>query len=91
VRNSGGIEILVKTTIFPTPIRLYPFDFVIKEEFNMFLKFEKNVLNFRFGVEKINPGKFAKIVDKTHIVFKPSNRGNGRIPNISIDKFKWRG
>jgi hypothetical protein len=90
VRNSSGIKIFVKTTIFPSPIGLDPLNFMIKKEFNMFLKFEKSILNFRFGMEEIDPREFAKIVNKTHIIFKPSNRSNCRTPNIGINKFKWR-
>jgi hypothetical protein len=48
MRDSSGIEVFVKTTMFPSPIRLDPLNLVIKK-FNTFLKFEENILNFGFG------------------------------------------
>jgi hypothetical protein len=76
--------------IFSSPVRLNPFDFMVKEELNMFLKFEKYILNLRFGMKEIDPSEFSKIIDETHVVFKTTNRRYGRIPNISVNEFKWR-
>jgi hypothetical protein len=76
--------------IFSSPVRLNPFDFMVKEELNMFLKFEKYILNLGFGMKEIDPSEFSEIIDKTHIVFKTTNRRYGRIPNISVNEFKWR-
>jgi hypothetical protein len=43
----------------------------------MGLEFLKVLENFIFVFDKVNPSKFAKIVNKTHIILEPAN-GFGR-------------
>jgi hypothetical protein len=42
--------------------------------------------NFRFVSKKVNPSKFAKIINKAHIVIVSSNRGWSRTPYIRENK-----
>jgi hypothetical protein len=41
-------------------------------------------------MEKVKPGEFTKIFNEAHIILKPSNRCDGRTPNIGVNKLKWR-
>jgi hypothetical protein len=86
--NSSGVKKLVEATIFPSPIRLDTLDFSVKQQLNVFLKLKENILNFRFGMKEKNPGEFAEIVNKTHIILKTTNRGYSRAPNICINELK---
>jgi hypothetical protein len=57
----------------PPRIGLQGNDFPIKKAFNKGLKLLEFVENFRLMLKKINLGKFAKIIDETHIVFISAN------------------
>jgi hypothetical protein len=48
-------------------------NFAIKETFNKSLELLELLENFGFVFEEIYPYKFAEIIDKTHIIFKPAN------------------
>jgi hypothetical protein len=56
---------------------LYGKNLALKEALNMGLEFLKVLKNFGFVFDKVNPSKFAKIVNKTHIILEPAN-GFGR-------------
>jgi hypothetical protein len=80
------IELLVLSP--PPPVYLYGYYFGVKETFNHLLKIKEFFKNFRFKLEEINPGKFAEVIDKTNIVFLPSNRIRSKVPYIRKDKLK---
>jgi hypothetical protein len=79
------IELLV---LSPHPVYLYGYYFGVKETFNHLLKIKEFFKNFRFKQEEINLGKFAEVIDKTNIVFLPSNRIRSKVPYIRKDKLK---
>jgi hypothetical protein len=64
------------------PITLHGKDLTMKEALNMGLEFLKFLQNFIFVFNKIDPSEFAKIINETHIVFKPTNRFRCRAPYI---------
>jgi hypothetical protein len=64
------------------PITLHGKDLTMKEALNMGLKFLKFLENFIFVFNKIDASEFAKIINETHIVFKPMNRFRRRAPYI---------
>jgi hypothetical protein len=79
----------MKSLIFPTPIRLNAFDLSVKETLNMSLKLHKNALGISAVSHKINPREFAKVINKTYVIFVATNRNGDKTPNIRINKFKW--
>jgi hypothetical protein len=86
VNDATVQEIFVKTTIFPTPIRLNTFNFCVKEKFSMFLETKKSVFNLGFSMKKVGPSEFCEIVNETNIIFESTNRRNCRTPNIGINE-----
>jgi hypothetical protein len=72
----------------PPPVYLYGYYFGVKETFNHLLEFKKLLKNFRFKLEKINLSKFNKVINKTNIVFLPSNRIRSKAPYIRKNKLK---
>lgn len=72
----------VKFVILATPIGLDKQNLVIKESFYMSLKLKKDLENFRFMFEKINPSKTTKSINKADIVFMTTSRNLGRAPHI---------
>jgi hypothetical protein len=73
-----GVEFL----ILASPVGLHGDDFLIKLALNKGLKFLEFLEDFGFVFEKINPGKFAKIINETHIIFIATNRLWCRTPYI---------
>jgi hypothetical protein len=65
-----------------SPNTLHGKDLTMKEALNMGLKFLKFLENFIFVFNKIDASEFAKIINETHIVFKPMNRFRHRAPYI---------
>jgi hypothetical protein len=55
-----GVQVL----ILPTPVSLHCNNFPIKQAFNKVLKIMKMLENLIFVSKKINPCKFAKIINK---------------------------
>jgi hypothetical protein len=76
----------IQALILPTPISLHGNDFPIQQAFNKFLKVNEVLKNFRFVSKKVNPSKFAKIINKAHIVIVSSNRSWSRTPYIRENK-----
>jgi hypothetical protein len=64
-----GVELLVLTT----PVGLDSENFLIKQTFNKILKFLEFLKHIRFVLKKINPSKFAEVINETHIIFIISN------------------
>ena len=73
-----GIQFLILTS----PVGLHGYDFSIKHTLNEALKLLKLLKNFRLILEKIDPCKPTKSINKTYIVLlsTPSNRSG--TPNI---------
>jgi hypothetical protein len=74
--------------ILLSPVCLHSYYLGVKETLNHLLVFKDFLKNFRFKLEKINPGKFAEVIDKTNIVFLPSNRIQSMAPYIRKNKLK---
>jgi hypothetical protein len=55
----------------------------------MSLKLHKNALGISAVSHKINLREFAKVINKTYVIFVATNRNGDRTPNIRINKFKW--
>ena len=87
VSNANCFKNGIKTLIFSSPIRLHGNDFSSKATFNKSLKLMKNMKNFRSMSDKINPCKFAKIINKADIVIFAIKRIWGRPPYIGKDQF----
>jgi hypothetical protein len=65
-----GVEFL----ILSSSVSLHGDNFSIKLALNRGLKFLEFLEDFGFMFEKINPGKFAKIINETHIIFIATNK-----------------
>jgi hypothetical protein len=50
------------------------------------LKFFKEFKHLRSIMKEINPSKFTKIINETHIVFLMTKGVNCRTPNIRINE-----
>jgi hypothetical protein len=84
--DANTLKEKIQVLILPTPISLHGNDFPIQQAFNKFLKVNEVLKNFRFVSKKVNPSKFAKIINKAHIVIVSSNRGWSRTPYIRENK-----
>jgi hypothetical protein len=51
----------------------------------------ESLFNIGLTFKKIDTGKPTKIIKKTHVVFKPSDRSNSKPPHIRVHKFRRRG
>jgi hypothetical protein len=80
-----GVELLILTT----PVSLDGYDFLIKQAFNKILKLSKFLKHLKFVLKKINPSKFAEIINETYIVFIISNGNTGWPPHIGKYEFQW--
>jgi hypothetical protein len=60
---------------------------MIKEPLYKGMKFLESLEDLRLVFKEINPSKFAKIIDKTDIIFKTANRFGCRTPNIRVNEF----
>ena len=87
MRYSLILEVFVQALIFATPVRLNTLDFYIEKAFNMCLETKKNLLNFRFGKQQIDPSEFAKSINKGDIIFVATNRDSCWPPHIGINEF----
>jgi hypothetical protein len=72
----------VKLFIFTTPIYLHCNDFSIKESLNKGLKFMEFFKHLGFELNKMDPRKFAKIINKAHIILISASRLRSWAPNI---------
>jgi hypothetical protein len=72
VGDTNLLKDRIKFFIFTTPFSLDGKIFFVKESFNKCLKFSNFLKNLRFKLKKINPCKFAKVINKVHIVFVPT-------------------
>jgi hypothetical protein len=82
VRYANALEKGIKLLILAPPISLHGYNFLIKHPFNKVLKITKALKHLRFMLNEIDPCKFAEIIYKTHIIFKPSDRLGCRTPYI---------
>jgi hypothetical protein len=77
----------IKFLILTTPVSLHGDDLAMKETLNKCLKLLEFLEDLRLVLKEINPGKLAKIINKTDIIFKMSNRFRCRTLYIRINKF----
>jgi hypothetical protein len=68
--------------VFPSPIGLYVLDGGVKESFNMGFKLHKDARCFGTIMHQIYPGKLAKVINKTDVIFITTNRTRRRTPYI---------
>lgn len=74
--------------IFPSLIGLISQDFWIKSSFSLFLKLNKNLLNFRFVLLEINLIELAIVIYETTIIFITIDRWSSWTPHVGMNKFK---
>ena len=80
-----GVEFLILTT----PVRLHVKYFAIKLPFDKSLKVEKDLENIGAFLKEVYPSILAKVIDETHVIGVPTNRGRGQSPYIR--KYKLQG
>jgi hypothetical protein len=73
MRDVGLLEEGVELLVLTTPVGLDSENFLIKQTFNKILKFLEFLKHIRFVLKKINPSKFAEVINETHIIFIISN------------------
>jgi hypothetical protein len=78
----------IKVFVLTTPISLHSKNFTIKESLNKSLEFSKILEDLRFKLDKIDPCKFAIVINKTHIIFITIGRFKSRSPYIRENKFR---
>jgi hypothetical protein len=67
--NTNFLKETIEFFIFTTPIiSLNSHNFHVKVEVNVFLKVEKNLINFRTILEQIYPSEFTKIINESYII-----------------------
>jgi hypothetical protein len=76
----------IKSLIFSSPITLHSKDFLIELSLYHGLKILKLMKNIRLVLNKIDPGKFTKIINEAYIIAISSDRLNGRTPYIREDE-----
>jgi hypothetical protein len=50
------------------------------------LEFSKILENFGLILEEVDPSEFAKVINKTYIIFISSNGLTSRPPNIQVEE-----
>ena len=73
VRDANVLKEKMKLLILTTPIGLDSKNFPIKQSFNKVLEFLKFLENFRLVLKQVDPSEFAKVINKTDIIFISSN------------------
>lgn len=86
MRDANASKEGIKLLIFTTPVGLNDHNFPIEHAFYKILELMKLLKNFRFKLDKINPGKFTEIINEANIVLPSSNRNRRRAPNIRKNK-----
>jgi hypothetical protein len=66
--NTNFGEEAVKLLIFSSPVYLDRNDFPVKEAFHKVLKFNNFLKHLRFEFQGVNPGEYAKIINKANII-----------------------
>jgi len=80
----------IKSLIFYSPITLHSKDFLIELSFYHGLKILKLMKNIRLVLNKIDPGKFAKIINEAYIIAISPHGLNSRTPYIREDELQRR-
>jgi len=70
-----ALEERVQSLILSPPICLDSYNFAIELSFNKILKIVKALKTFIFMAQKVNPSKFAVVIDETDIIIVTPNRG----------------
>jgi hypothetical protein len=82
VSNVKLMKVGVEMLIFPTPIKLYGDNLLIKPSFNKRLNFQEKFEDIRFMTQQIEPCEFTIIINERHILFLTTKRVNRRVPDI---------
>jgi hypothetical protein len=88
MRDACASKVSMETMIFTTPVGLHSKNFSVKDMLNMSLEKINYFLNIRFVLKKIDPTMAAVVIHETNIIFVSTREGQGRTPDISVDKFK---
>ena len=87
MNNANFNEERTKPLIFSSPVTLDSEDASIKLSFYHSLKILKFTQHFRLVLDKIDPSKLTKIINKTYIVAISPYRFNSWTPDIGENKF----
>ena len=86
--NASTTEIMIETTIFTTPVGLENTNFCLELSLNVSLKTIESRFNIILTLKEINPTEATIIIQKTRIIFKTSNGGKSRPPDIRVHELK---